>query len=171
MEQSSFRLTSTVQHGTDCLEILRTPFDGQYLKDSQANENLVMSWLNLDELPSAKWLSKVFHERPQAKNALKIGPRKYSALSVHRRWTSTSGTASQVLCVENDIRIRSRFGRPSKPQVAVRQDTKLVLRYRSASAWNGSAVDEARSPGPSGIVTVEFNKTLHRTNSLCLESA
>jgi hypothetical protein len=52
------------------LEIYRTPFDGRRLAQNEANKTILVSWLNLDEIPSAEWLSKIFTERPSVKNDL-----------------------------------------------------------------------------------------------------
>ena len=62
------------RRGLVWLEILRTPFDGRYLRDSIANQNLVFSWLHPGESLTPKFLAQIFKERPQAKNELTWSP-------------------------------------------------------------------------------------------------
>src|SRR5215470_5927669 len=56
------------------LEILRTPYDGKHLRDSEANRSVISSWVNLDEVPNARWLAERFQENPTRKERLIWNP-------------------------------------------------------------------------------------------------
>ena len=59
------------KRGIVWLSILRADFDGRYLRDCDANRNIVFGWLNPGEdYPTVELLNSIFKERPQAKQEL-----------------------------------------------------------------------------------------------------
>lgn len=54
--------------------ICRVNVGGSRLRDSIANRKIIISWLTLDEIPSAQWFESVLKENPSLKESLSWEP-------------------------------------------------------------------------------------------------
>jgi len=70
LHQETAALNDESRRGLAWLAVLRTPFDGKYVKDTVANQNLAFSWLQPGESLTPKLLGQIFNERPRAKTEL-----------------------------------------------------------------------------------------------------